>query len=380
MEAIAFIVLVLLFAATSFAWWMAWRSLIAGRPLVPAEPRVPPRWGLVQLIATVFLAEGIGGAALAIASNGEPNFIYRIDGLFVFGAARLVACGLAVLVVRATCNPDALAQGLFFGKWRYDFALALGGFALLTFPVITLRLLLSLLFSREDVVTDHPLLQAILEDQGWKLFFVSVFVAVVVAPIIEEFFFRLLLQGWFERLHDFFTRGARRGDRDWWMVLGQPKALPSGEYAGLSREPNDAAAWNGPATEAGDSSLGAEPSRPSIADHSDVADYYRPPRADLTRAPDEAPAANETLPANETPTIFTAAPRPWWPTVLSSLLFSLAHFGHGLDPIPLFFLSLGLGIIFRQTGRLLPCVLLHMFFNGFSMLMMGLHLLTKVPA
>ncbi|MDR0870567.1 MAG: CPBP family intramembrane metalloprotease [Planctomycetaceae bacterium] len=37
-----------------------------------------------------------------------------------------------------------------------------------------------------------------------------------------------------------------------------------------------------------------------------------------------------------------------------------------IDPIPLFLFSLVLGMLYQKTHRLLPCILLHTFLNGFS--------------
>ncbi|MDR2116335.1 MAG: CPBP family intramembrane metalloprotease [Planctomycetaceae bacterium] len=37
------------------------------------------------------------------------------------------------------------------------------------------------------------------------------------------------------------------------------------------------------------------------------------------------------------------------------------------DPIPLFFFSIILGVLYFRTGRLFPCIMLHAFLNGFSL-------------
>jgi len=56
-----------------------------------------------------------------------------------------------------------------------------------------------------------------------------------------------------------------------------------------------------------------------------------------------------------------------WPMVVASLVFALMHWGQGLAPIPLFFLSLGLGYLYRQTGSLIPSIVVHFVLNGFTM-------------
>jgi membrane protease YdiL (CAAX protease family) len=37
------------------------------------------------------------------------------------------------------------------------------------------------------------------------------------------------------------------------------------------------------------------------------------------------------------------------------------------DPIPLFVLALGLGYLYRQTHRILPCIVVHLLLNACSL-------------
>ena len=60
-------------------------------------------------------------------------------------------------------------------------------------------------------------------------------------------------------------------------------------------------------------------------------------------------------------------PRAAWPVVLTSFLFAMMHYGQGPAPIPLFFLALGLGYLYRQTGSLIPPLIVHMILNGVTM-------------
>jgi membrane protease YdiL (CAAX protease family) len=64
----------------------------------------------------------------------------------------------------------------------------------------------------------------------------------------------------------------------------------------------------------------------------------------------------------------TATAEPWrpggvWPVVASSFLFAAAHTGQGAAPIPLFFLALGLGWLYRQTGSLVAPIVVHCVLN-----------------
>ena len=65
----------------------------------------------------------------------------------------------------------------------------------------------------------------------------------------------------------------------------------------------------------------------------------------------------------------------YWPMVISSALFGLAHVGQGPAPITLFFFGLVLGYLYRKTGSLISCIVLHMMLNGFTMFWFTLQVL-----
>ncbi len=63
--------------------------------------------------------------------------------------------------------------------------------------------------------------------------------------------------------------------------------------------------------------------------------------------------------------------------LVSSAAFALAHHGQGLAYLPLLPLGLVLGFMASRTGTILPCILLHAFFNAVSV---GLLLADPGPA
>lgn len=76
-------------------------------------------------------------------------------------------------------------------------------------------------------------------------------------------------------------------------------------------------------------------------------------------------------------------PLPFGPATavgLASLAFALAHAGHGLAWVPLFALGIVLGVLVRQTGSILPAILLHALFNAVSVGLLLLQLSGLVPA
>ena len=59
----------------------------------------------------------------------------------------------------------------------------------------------------------------------------------------------------------------------------------------------------------------------------------------------------------------TGLPYGWLPILISSLLFALAHFGYGPEPVPLFALALILGYVYQRTHRIIPGIVAHALFN-----------------
>lgn len=171
--------------------------------------------------------------------------------------------------------------------------------------------------------SEHPLIESFRENPTLEFFLICVFTAALVAPLVEEFLCRVLLQGWLERA---------------FVATSMKDALFPGlsladEVASHEDGAHVHAAGQGPAAEG--ATLGAEP-------------------------PVEDPVEQRR-------------PGPG-PIVISALLFAGLHLGHGPDPIPLFVLALGLGYLYQRTHRILPCVVLHFLVNAFSLALLGLSL------
>jgi membrane protease YdiL (CAAX protease family) len=191
--------------------------------------------------------------------------------------------------------------GLTLRRFFGDVRLGAAAFALVVPPVLLLQAALAYKWPSK-----HPLIESLKNEGSPELVFWSVVAAVVAAPVVEEFFFRVVLQGWFERL-----------------------------------------------------SASQSPSPPVIDAPVAVADVAPPLAAGEAPAPETSAAAVAER---------NSARPSFAPVVLSSVLFALAHVGHGPDPVALFFLALGLGYLYRQTHRIWPGIVLHFLLNAFSTL------------
>ncbi|MEO8497215.1 MAG: JDVT-CTERM system glutamic-type intramembrane protease, partial [Planctomycetota bacterium] len=157
----------------------------------------------------------------------------------------------------------------------------------------------------------HPLLELLKQDTTGKLFGVVTLLAVVVAPISEEYFFRVLLQGWLERLFLFRITHDQERNRDASSdELDGSCGFTSEQQSGFEPLPR--------------------------------------PRQNLDRS-------------------FVASTGP---IVISAAVFALMHWSHGPDPAALFVLALGLGYLYQRTHRWLPSVVTHACLNGTTMLLL----------
>jgi|GEM_PF-3592918 len=226
------------------------------------------------------------------------------------GAARLLTI-VAVMLLLFFFDKKIISR---FG-WvprRHDIALGVVASCMLLPPLFALQALLTRL-----VPYEHPVLEIINEHPAPWLLVAMAFTTIVVAPLAEEFFFRGLLQGWLQRI---------------------------------------AAPLPAPATNVTDSS-------PSTSIEGTPASSVPAERGMAERGMAEPLEMNQPIGGAH------VAAWPTWPVFLSSLLFALVHLGHGAAPIALFFLALGLGWLYRLTGRLWASITVHVVLNMISTLM-----------
>ncbi|WP_234952670.1 CPBP family intramembrane glutamic endopeptidase [Rhodopirellula baltica] len=183
----------------------------------------------------------------------------------------------------------------------------------------------------------HPVLDALQPDESeagpnYAVFALLFVTTALVTPVVEEFWIRGLLQGGLQRLADWRLSMVRQSFEQSAAPIETPDDDPTFQLQREATNINETA-YMAPGTAAGTEPLVATV---STAMHTDSSDW--------------------------TPTAI-------WPVFVASLVFALLHWGQGLAPIPLFFLSLGLGYLYRQTGSLIPPIIVHFVLNGLTMLM-----------
>ena len=242
--------------------------------VVPVRPRPRPFWTpadflvmfgtfavLVQLFPRLLMDQG-----WIQPTADDPEAVVSLESR-IAAVTAMIAAGLGALTITLTwlrlCNRDAWRLlGLL--PTKQDIVLGLRGAVMILPPVLLISFAASYFVPYEHQVLDE------LASSPHPALFVAIFAATaIVTPIVEEFTFRVLLQGGLQGMVD----------------------------RNIDAEGN----WR---------------------------------------------------------------PESHWPVVATSLLFAVMHYNQGAAQVPLFFMSLGLGYLYRQSGKLAPPVLVHMVLNA----------------
>lgn len=310
------VLLGLMVFASIAAWvWIAIR-LRAGRPLFPFTPRRAVPWSVWHMLATICVMLGAGTVAqaafmIAFGATTPVEFqavewvqvafcttvvVFAIGGatLYFISNSRYDDIGLG----EAPFLPDGLLGNLPAVR---DVVTGLVAFAAIAPLIYAMHLSLRIF---DDGV--HPTFELFSGDGDRQAMLLATAHAVLLAPLTEEFMFRVVLQGWLER------------------IMRQPGPQAAGDSLALPVEPI-----------AGDSS------------------HTVPTDAIVADAEEETDALPDGI--------------LWAPILISSIAFALMHMGQGPAPVPLFFFAMVLGYVYQRTHRVLPCIVLHMALNAYSM-------------
>lgn len=277
-----------------------------GRSLLAYEPRRRTPWGaLVLAVPLGMVSMAFLQLLLPSSTIEQSTSSVFVSSTLSFSMIQLSFVALAILWLEFARDADEHDLGLptSGGQLALDVAIGAVACAAALLPVFAVNLSLVKLFNVQET---HPMVERLMKSSSSEMLSAAFVAAVISAPIFEEFVFRVLLQGWLERVED--------------------EEL---DFQATER---------------------------------DVAPDIAPPGTEIQRP------ANGWL---------GYLPHGWLPIMISSVLFGLAHMGHGIAPIPLVLLGVVLGYVYQRTHRIVPCIVIHMLFNAFSMLLLWLSLSTS---
>jgi membrane protease YdiL (CAAX protease family) len=229
-------------------WLLIAVKLAKREPVLPQEPRRPVPWEwfdvaaiVVAFIAFLFLSQFI---AVELCGLDPAQKWSELDarGKLVLLAADLAAriatflVGIAILRSRSSATLDDI--GLTLGPAAGDVVRGAATF-LAAAPVV---------FGLQAIVTQlipykHQLLEAVQEKGSLPMWIVATLSAAIAAPIMEEFLFRVVLQGWLEKLE---AVACAPDKKQGWLGLprgGLPIVISSLLFALMHFREGNESAW-----------------------------------------------------------------------------------------------------------------------------------------
>ena len=316
-------------------WYRAFKRLRNRESILQGTERIESPLGVTD-VAIMFLTWFAGQfAGLSLADLLAPTIADALQ-LSAGTLDAIEANRLAVMAgVCGGCQLAFTALGLMIIWFRYrnweifgfrklfvrrDFMIGCIAFLMVIPGVLLIQNLLT-----QFVDYEHATLEILQNNHSLFTLASTWFAAVIAAPICEEIFFRGILQSWLQRF-------------------------------GKSGEEIISGGWS-------NSTQGSNARSPSVTNlsASQSSNPYSPP----SQQPIEASTINQSNSGWPPRTSFD--PHNWAPVVISSVMFGMVHIGQGAAPIPLFVFGLALGYLYRQTASVLPCIVLHMGLNAFSM-------------
>ena len=343
--AIALTAFLLLFTGfvcgTIASWIFVLLRVFQGKPLLNPEPWKLRVWGFADILVAAFVivfwqrqSAIVGCSFLGLnrqevaAEQSIPLPLATILGVGNV-AAMLSICIWIFLRHRAT-----LAQ-LGFGFANFGKHIGIGIItALAAIPCVFA--LMAAVNAGFDSQYSHPLLEEMKRQGSLNAYLLAVTSAVLIAPLVEEFLFRVLLQGWLQS-----------------APFGSLKSI----FLGQREEDQVSFVATSVDTTASNGAVQTNPYTPSH----------------IAAVPVEATGTSGIT------DVIQPVP-PLWPSLVTGTLFGLAHFGYGLSFIPLIVLGILLGLLYRATHSIWPSLVVHVMLNGSSMTALGVAILIEQAA
>jgi membrane protease YdiL (CAAX protease family) len=335
MLVLAGMVVIAVLAGGLFCWTLAVFKLASGLPLIEWSERRPVPWALIDLVAigALFIVVNVA-ASMVLHQLGLLPDTVKFDELELAERMTLTLANALVSLAILAIGLPLVAQRT--GARLADFGWSAAGLlADLKLGVIAFVMIAPPVYAIQGILTQiwpskHPLMEMFRETPDASFFAVLAFAAVVVAPLSEELLFRVLLQGFLERLFRF---------RDSLIVL---------IFGGKVPEPVDRAPGDDEVILAELAPAPLDPANPYAPSRVGSAVSVALPIADPSSGPPRGVAA-------------------WGPIAISSAIFALLHLPHGPDWVALLPLAAAMGYLYQRTHRLVPSLVVHALLNGLSM-------------
>jgi membrane protease YdiL (CAAX protease family) len=333
-------------------WLFLLKRIANGKPLLLIEAWTPRIWGFLDLVVIALLvlvfqfqSVRIGCSVLGIDGStiGEGKAMpIALAAALSLGNLLAMLASMSWIVLRyhnalaASGVVNVLVQ-MGFSLQRLSKNLAIGFVATLAcLPLVYGMLyLVNLGF---DTTYNHPLLDEMKRDGTLFAYFLTGLSAVVIAPLVEEFLFRVMIQGWLQS-----------------VPFGSLKSIFIGGPVEVSHQ------------------------AACLAPREDLATRRVSEDLVTRRVSEDLRPGHSVNPYEVTVDagigVVGKAYPPLWPAFLTGILFGLAHLGYGYSFIPLMVLGTVLGLLYRATQTIWPSLVVHILLNGTSIYALGVSIL-----
>lgn len=357
---IAFIglLIIAILTASMIMWSRFVIAYVKGFPFFPSlQPRQIQRWALTDIfmaLASLYLVSALA-ASFATKIGVDRNELIEGSASSIPKVAiatfQLSAVVLMTLLIAARYRVSLSNIGWSTKHIFQDIRLGLLAFIMALPPIYILMIASTVLFKKPY---NHPVVDAIKNDPSSLP--MAIWLAVVIAPILEEFGFRVLLQGFLESLS--------RGPLSWRLIFGGRRQTDDQGLAAAASQDLDSNSKTmltsvDPQADSKARSFPSSPANP----------YEAVAKTGTDSVSDSEIQSNANLQLNADQQFITDNSQlPWWPVVVSGVLFGLAHFDYGASWLPLAALGMVLGYLYRITNRIWPSLVVHCCLNGMTML------------
>ncbi|WP_442485864.1 CPBP family intramembrane glutamic endopeptidase [Aeoliella sp. SH292] len=178
--------------------------------LLPSIAIATLPWGFKWFIQEYFLQKPVASRHLSMGAPRKPSAMATNDLMALLSAEATIMLLIAVIMVllirfRVRSLPTALGLPRSISALMDD--LKLGGFTALAAvaPAIGAQLLIYVVSDGKQ----QPVMEAIKEFLNNRSMLLLIFASIMAAAVVEEISFRVLLQGWLERMASLWQRQTR---------------------------------------------------------------------------------------------------------------------------------------------------------------------------
>lgn len=184
-------IVVLMLSISSAVWWMWWRRWKRFGEIWRQEPTANPAWnpGVVFValaIIGLFLIFGLTSRSV----EGKPITVEHVRGGCL---ERAVLTAILLGLLTGVGGRSAREFGITLTNWRQQVSVGLETAHVSFLPVLTLMMATTLLRQPGE---KNALLVLLDQDRSLTTLAWVVLAAVVLAPLVEELLFRVILLGW----------------------------------------------------------------------------------------------------------------------------------------------------------------------------------------